>query len=306
MKFSFQNGQEAFRTYLKSEKQASSSTINAYSTDIEQFAVFVAERVGPDAGPADVDAWVIRRFLGWLNRLGQKRTSINRKLASLKAFYRFLLREKLVETNPVAQLSGLRGEKRLPRFLIYEEVNKLLNQPAATPLGLRDRAILETLYASGVRVGELVGMNLECLDLQGGYARILGKGSRERIVPLGSHAVKALRDYLTRGRPQLAARHSPPETKALFLNHRGGPLTARGVRERLTHYVKKAALTAGVSPHTFRHCFATHLLERGAGIRVVQELLGHARLTTTQIYTHLSQTKLREIYRQAHPRAYKK
>lgn len=306
MATAFQEGLAAFKLYLEGEKQASSCTVNAYRVDIEQFAAFVAERVGPEAGPADVDAWVIRRFLGWMNQLGRKKTSINRKLASLKAFYRFLLREGVVESSPVAQLSGLRKEKRLPRYLIYDEVKKLLSLPPSTPLGLRDRAILETLYASGIRVSELVGLTLSSLDLEAGYARVLGKGRRERIVPLGSHAVKALRDYLSHGRPRLAIRRNPPETTALFLNYCGGCLTTRGVRERLSHYVDKAALTAGISPHTLRHCFATHLLERGADLRVVQELLGHAQLTTTQIYTHLSQSKLREVYHQAHPRAYKK
>lgn len=302
----FQEGLAGFILYLEGEKQASTHTVNAYRVDIEQFAVFVAERVGPATGPADVDPWVIRRFLGWLNQLGQKKTSMNRKLASLRAFYRFLLREGIVEYSPVAQLSGLRREKHLPRFLIYEEVEKLLSIPGTNPLGLRDRAILETLYASGVRVSELVELNLASIDLGAGYARVLGKGRRERIVPLGTHAVKALRDYLSRGRPELAARRNPPEATALFLNHCGGCLTARGVRERLSHYVEKAALTTGISPHTIRHCFATHLLERGADLRVVQELLGHAQLTTTQIYTHISQSKLREVYHQAHPRAYKK
>ncbi|NLW07439.1 MAG: tyrosine recombinase XerC [Clostridia bacterium] len=292
-----------FILYLQGEKQASSCTVAAYRSDVEQFAAFIEERLGRNVGPADVDEWTIRRYLGWLNRLGHKKASMNRKLASLKAFYRYLLKEGMVESSPVAQFAGLRREKQLPRFLIYEEVEKLLSIPDSTPLGLRDRAILETLYATGIRVSELVGLSIVNLDLYTGCVRVLGKGRRERVVPLGQYAVKALRDYLSRGRPELAARRKPPLEDALFLNHCGGHLTARGVRERMSHYVEKAALTRGVSPHTLRHCFATHLLERGADLRVVQELLGHARLTTTQIYTHLSQSKLREVYRQAHPRA---
>jgi tyrosine recombinase XerC len=299
----FQEGLEGFILYLEGEKQASPCTITAYRADIEQFATFVYERQGPGAGPADVDTWLVRRFLGWLNQLGREKSSMNRKLAALRSFYRFLLREGKVESSPAALLAGPRREKRLPRFLSYAEVEKLLAIPAATPLGLRDRSMLETLYASGIRVSELVGLELENLDLEAGYARVLGKGRRERVVPLGSQAVEALRDYLARGRPALAARRNPPEAKALYLNHLGGRLTVRGVRERLNHYVEKAALSSGISPHTLRHCFATHMLERGADLRVVQELLGHVNLSTTQIYTHLSQARLREVYQQAHPRA---
>ncbi|MDN5345142.1 MAG: integrase/recombinase XerC [Clostridia bacterium] len=299
----FQDGLAGFLLYLEGEKLASPCTVTAYRTDIEQFAALVYERLGPQAGPAEVDSWLVRRFLGWLNQAGQKKSSMNRKLVALRSFYRFLLREGKVEHNPVALLSGPRLEKRLPVCLNYTEVKKLLAIPAGTPLGLRDRAILETLYASGIRVGELVGLDQESLDLEGGYARVLGKGQRERVVPLGKQAVRAIRDYLARGRPELAAHRNPPELTALFLNHTGGRLTARGVRERLSHYVEKAALRSGISPHTLRHCFATHLLEGGADLRVVQELLGHVNLATTQIYTHLSQARLREVYQQAHPRA---
>jgi len=292
-----------FVVYLEREKQASVCTVTAYRSDIEQFVDFIEERTGSHTGPADVDMWTIRRFLGRLNQLGQKKTSINRKLASIRAFYRFLIREGIVENSPVSLISGLRKERYLPRFLSYEEVRKLLNIPLATPLGLRDRAILETIYASGIRVGELVSLDRESIDFAAGYARVLGKGKRERIVPLGRQAVKALKDYVIIGRPKLEARKNPPETKALFLNHLGNRLTARGVRNRISRYVEKASLTSGISPHTLRHCFATHMLERGADLRVVQELLGHIQLTTTQIYTHVSQSRLREIYHRAHPRA---
>ena len=299
----FAEGLAGFITYLEGEKMASPCTVTAYRTDIEQFAAFVWERLGPTGGPADVDSWLVRRFLGRLNQLGQEKTSMGRKLAALRSFYRFLLREGQVTASPVAFITGPRRQKHLPRFLIYAEVEKLLAAPATTPLGLRDRAILETLYASGIRVSELVGLDKENLDLEAGYARVLGKGRRERIVPLGRQAVNANRDYLARGRPELARRRNPPELQALYLNHIGGRLTVRGVRERLSHYVEKAALSGGISPHTLRHCFATHLLERGADLRVVQELLGHINLTTTQIYTHISQARLREIYQHAHPRA---
>ncbi|BCV21111.1 tyrosine recombinase XerC [Moorella sp. Hama-1] len=299
----FAEALEGFITYLQGEKQASPATIDAYRVDIEQFAAFVTKRLDAKAGPAKVDIWLVRRYLGWLNQLGRQRASINRKLAALRAFYRFLLRTEQITSNPIVLLSGLRKEKKLPRYLGHGEIDKLLSIPATTALGLRDRAILETLYSSGIRVAELVGLDQEDLDLEAGYARVLGKGRRERIVPLGRYAVKTLQDYLHRGRPQLAIRRNPPEAEALFLNHLGGRLTVRGVRERLHHYVEKAALTAGISPHTLRHTFATHLLEGGADLRVVQELLGHVRLATTQIYTHVSQARLREVYQQFHPRA---
>lgn len=294
---------EGFLLYLKSEKQASPCTIEAYRVDVEQFAAFVTGRAGREAGPAAVDIWMVRRYLGWLNQAGLQRSSINRKLAALRSFYRYLLRVEQVQSSPVALLSGPRREKKLPGCLSHAEVEKLLGIPATTPLGLRDRAILEILYASGIRVAELVGLDQEDLDLVAGYARVLGKGRRERVVPVGHYAVKALEDYLYRARPELAARRNPPEQRALFLNHLGGRLTTRGVRERLSHYVEKAALRSGVSPHTIRHTFATHLLEGGADLRVIQELLGHIRLATTQIYTHISQTQLREVYLQFHPRA---
>ncbi|MGI9860406.1 tyrosine recombinase XerC [Moorella naiadis] len=300
---SFAGALAGFITFLQGEKQASPATIDAYRVDIEQFAAFVTERLGREAGPTAVDIWLVRRYLGWLNQLGRQRASINRKLAALRAFYRFLLRTEQITNNPVALLAGLRQEKKLPRYLDSGEINKLLNVPATTALGLRDRAILETLYASGIRVAELVGLDREDLDLEAGYARVLGKGRRERIVPLGHYAIKTLQDYLHRGRPELATRRNPPEVDALFLNHLGGRLTVRGVRERLYHYVAKAALTAGISPHALRHTFATHLLEGGADLRVVQELLGHVRLATTQIYTHISQARLREVYQKYHPRA---
>ncbi|PRR70501.1 tyrosine recombinase XerC [Neomoorella humiferrea] len=299
----FQEGLKGYVLYLEGEKNASPCTVAAYRKDIEQFAAFIYERCGPEAEPGDVDTWWVRRFLGWLNQKGQAKSSMNRKLAALRSFYRFLLREGKVDKSPAALVTGPRREKLLPRFLSYAEIEKLLAIPVDTPLGLRDRAILETLYASGIRVSELVSLNIENLDLTAGYARVLGKGRRERIVPLGSHAVKALEDYLARGRPSLAARRRPPETQALYLNHHGGRLTARGVRERMEHYVARAALNGGISPHTLRHCFATHMLERGADLRVVQELLGHVNLSTTQIYTHISQARLREIYQEAHPRA---
>lgn len=298
----FKKALEDFGSYLVAEKNVAPATLIAYLTDLKQFAVYVQSTLGPEAGPEEVDRTLVRRFLGWLNVLQEKKSTIARKLVALRAFYRYLLREGRVEINPVELIRSPRQEKRLPKYLPYNEIIKILEAPPPTPLGLRDRALWETLYASGLRVGELVSLNLEDVDLTRGEIRVRGKGQRERLAPLGRIAIAALKDYLVRGRPLLAAKGKSGE-KALFLNHRGGRLTSRGVRDRLDYYVKKMALAAGVSPHTLRHCFATHMLERGADLRVVQELLGHVRLSTTQVYTHVTPEHLRQVYQKAHPRA---
>ncbi|MDN5346670.1 MAG: integrase/recombinase XerC [Clostridia bacterium] len=289
--------------YLQGEKNVAGSTLRAYRADLEQFALFVEERLGAGAGPDEVDHLTVRRYLGWLHLLGRQRSSINRKIAALRSFYHYLLREGKARVNPLALISALKQRRKLPDFLPYAELVTLLEAPDQTPLGLRDRALWEVLYASGMRVGELVALNLEDVELETGYARVYGKGRRERLVPLGKTAIAALKDYLERGRPFLAGRTPSLKGQPLFVNYRGGRLTARGVRERLQHYLKLVGGKKNISPHTLRHCFATHLLERGADLRVVQELLGHARLSTTQIYTHVSQRRLREIYKKAHPRA---
>lgn len=298
----FKKALEDFGSYLAAEKNVASATLIAYLTDLKQFAVYVQSTLGPEAGPEEVDRTLVRRFLGWLNVLQEKKSTIARKLVALRVFYRYLLREGRVEINPVELIRSPRQEKRLPKYLPYNEIIKILEAPPPTPLGLRDRALWETLYASGLRVGELVNLNLEDVDLIRGEIRVRGKGQRERLAPLGRVAIAALKDYLVRGRPLLAARGEAGE-KALFLNYRGGRLTSRGVRDRLDYYVKKMALAAGVSPHTLRHCFATHMLERGADLRVVQELLGHVRLSSTQVYTHVTPEHLRQVYQKAHPRA---
>lgn len=300
----FQRALEDFASYLVAEKNVAPRTLIAYLTDLKQFAVYVQSTLGPGARPEEVDRTLVRRFLGWLNVLQEKKSSLARKLVALRVFYRYLLREGRVEINPVELVRSPRQERRLPKYLPYNEVVKILESPPPTPLGLRDRALWETLYASGLRVGELVSLNLEDVDLTRGEIRVKGKGQRERLAPLGKIAIAALKDYLAQGRPLLAARGNPRE-RALFLNHRGGRLTSRGVRERLDYYVRRVTVTTGVSPHTLRHCFATHMLERGADLRVVQELLGHARLSSTQVYTHVTPEHLRQVYQKAHPRAQK-
>ncbi|MCG0277235.1 MAG: tyrosine recombinase XerC [Thermanaeromonas sp.] len=298
----FKKALEDFASYLIAEKNLASATVVAYLTDLKQFAVYVEKTLGAKARPEDVDRTLVRRFLGWLNVLREKRTTVARKLVALRVFYRYLLREGRVEINPVELIRSPRQEKRLPKYLPYNEIVKILEAPPPTPLGLRDRALWETLYASGLRVGELVSLNLEDVDLSRGEIRVRGKGGRERLAPLGRMAIAAIKDYLACGRPVLATRGNPGE-KALFLNHLGSRLTSRGVRQRLDYYVKKTVVAAGISPHVLRHCFATHMLERGADLRAVQELLGHVRLSSTQVYTHVTPEHLRAVYQKAHPRA---
>ncbi|HBT47972.1 MAG TPA: tyrosine recombinase XerC [Peptococcaceae bacterium] len=300
----FAEALEEFASYLKGEKNAAPATLRAYLTDLKQFASFVEKKLGPAAHPGEVDHLLVRRFLGWLNGQKQQRSSMARKLVALRVFYRYLLREGIVERNPVDTIKAPRQPKRLPRYISYADLLRLLEIPVHTPLGLRDRAILETLYGAGVRVGELVNLDLDDLDLKGGHLRVMGKGRRERLAPLGAAARQALEEYLRSARPLLERKGRRPE-KALFLNHRGGRLSSRGIRDRLEHYVRKASLSARISPHTLRHCFATHMLERGADLRAVQELLGHARLSSTQVYTHVNPQRLREVYDLAHPRAVK-
>ncbi|MEW6459297.1 MAG: tyrosine-type recombinase/integrase, partial [Bacillota bacterium] len=233
--------------------------------------------------------------------------TVARKVATWRSFYRYLVRENAVRASPLAGMSAPRLKKRLPGGLYPEEVGTLLEAPdESSPTGLRDRALLETLYAGGLRVSELVGLDLADLDLKQAYVRVLGKGNRERLLPLGRYAVEALKRYLAEGRPKLLGRKKT--TAALFLNYRGDRLTDRGARLVFTSYLKRLASEVPASvgrqagPHLLRHCFATHLLEAGADLRTVQELLGHARLSTTQIYTRVSADRLQAVYYRAHPR----
>ncbi|HKE98326.1 MAG TPA: tyrosine recombinase XerC [Actinomycetes bacterium] len=299
-----------FAAHLRDERGLSANTLAAYRRDVGQFFAFAARAGSGD--PAAVDALLLRRFLAELRTRGMAAATVRRKVAALRACFRYLERRGLVPADPAADLATPRVEHRLPVVLKQREVTVLLAGPAAgDPVGLRDRAVLELLYATGVRVGELCGLRLGDVDLRTQTARVLGKGARERIVPFGVPARSALRDYLDRGRPGMLAgaggadraRAGDAAGDALFLNRRLRPLSQRDVRGLLARYRGGAGVPAGTSPHTLRHSFATHLLEGGADLRVVQELLGHVALTTTQRYTHLSKERLRRVYDQAHPRA---
>jgi integrase/recombinase XerC len=289
-----------FLNYLTYERNASLNTIAAYRDDLESFAGFLCNDYFTLARDQldlrRVDHLAVRSYLAHLARRSLRRSSIARHLSALRSFFKYLMREGIGEANPARGISTPKAEKHLPSVLQTSEIALLLEQPdLATPLGVRDRAWLELLYGSGLRIGELVGINVEDIELRARLVKVRGKGSKERIVPFGSKAEEAVRAWM-------AIRDAPDE-HALFTNHRGGRITARSVRRLFDRYVRGAALRAGVSPHTLRHSFATHLLNAGADLRGIQELLGHASLSTTQKYTHLNDWQLIEVYRKAHPRA---
>jgi len=291
-----------FLGYLEFERNASEETCRAYSADIIQFLRFI--NAGDDFNPGAVDLRTVRAFLAALREGGAGKSTIGRKLSSLRSFYKYLLREGVATENPFAAARQPRKERRLPKLLTEDEVERLLAAPPPTAFaGVRDRAILETLYSTGARVSELVGLNVGDVDLVGECVRVRGKRKKERLLPLGSYATKALRLYLNR-RDALLDRLLKTRQRALFLNRAGGRLTDRSVRRMLDKYVLQIGIGRKVSPHTLRHSFATHMLNRGADLRSVQELLGHESVSTTQIYTHLTTERLKAIYEQAHPRAH--
>jgi integrase/recombinase XerC len=288
-----------FLRYLRAERNVSPHTLNAYQSDLTLFGEFLAS-IG--AAWQAVDRNTLRRYVVSLQAEGAARATIARKLACLRSFYRFAQREAEVERNPAQHVLTPRRGERLPNVLTAQEMVSMLKVPDLnTPQGLRDRAILELLYAAGLRVSELVALDFNGIDWGRAEARIWGKGSKERIVVLGQLALTALKRYIEYGRPALAAGKS---SGALFIHRRGGRLSDRSVRELVGTYARLAGIERAVSPHTLRHTFATHMLDGGADLRVVQELLGHSNLATTQMYTHVSQQQARRIYMAAHPRAH--
>jgi len=291
---------DKFITYLIAEKNASLYTIKNYRHEIRQFLDFLKEQ-GIDSWDG-VDRYVLRRYLAWLQAEGYVKASIARRISEMRSFCRYLVREDILDTNPIRTISSPKIPKRLPNYLAPHEVEALLAAPDTTvPQGQRDRAIMEVLYASGLRVSEVVSLNLSNLDLRHGELRVWGKGGKERLALLGQPACRALTRYIRDGRPELTKENRA--TSALFLNRLGTRLSTRSVSNVLDKYAKLAGLVRRVTPHVMRHTFATHLLDGGADLRTVQELLGHASLSSTQIYTHVSQARVREVYRKAHPRA---
>ena len=291
-----------FLQYLLVERNASPLTIKSYREDLISLTQFLTDSYGRTPEPAEITPFDLRGYTAALHEAGYARTSIARRLASLRSFYRFAQREDLAESNPAKPLRNPRPDHKLPHFLSTDEVGKLLAAPSEhEPLGLRDRALLETMYSSGLRVSEAVGLNDGDLDLENGVLRIRGKGRRERLGPLGSYAMEALRRWLA---ARILHSDQPEGLEApVFVNKFGRRITTRSVGRMLEKYLQETGLDTRTTPHTLRHSFATHLLDRGADIRSVQELLGHKSLSTTQIYTHVSTANLRQAYEKAHPRA---
>jgi integrase/recombinase XerC len=290
-----------FLRHLGLEKNASAHTVKSYREDLTQALEYFRTANGGKAPAAgQLSSRRIRAYMAWLHEKGYAKTTVARRMAAVRSFFRFLCRQGTVKDNPANGLRGPRQDKKLPHFLSEADISRLLEAPPGNePLGLRDRALLEVMYSAGLRVSELVGLNLDDLDLDAGIVTVRGKGKRERLALLGAAAKKALRRWLE-DREALAARKQPT---AVFLNKNGGRLTVRSVGRLLAKYLVQVGLDLRTSPHTLRHSFATHLLDRGADIRSVQELLGHRSLATTQIYTHVTTQRLRDSYQQAHPRA---
>jgi len=283
-----------FLDYLSLQKNCSANTVKGYRRDVLQFINFLKKKKINSFKSISYEN--LLSYLGYLRNYGYSETTIGRKVASLKSFFKFLSARKIIKSNPVALLSSPKKPDRLPDFLTVEEVEKILNIPSEKNWqSLRDKAILELLYSTGIRVGELTSLKIGDIDFFQELIKVKGKGKKERIVPVGSYALKALIEYIEK-RPD-------KKEKSVFLNKYGKPLTERSVERIIDKYSKKAGIGKKITPHTFRHTFATHMLDRGADLRTVQELLGHERITTTQIYTHLTVEKLKEFYNKTHPRA---
>ena len=306
---------QSFLEHLRLNRNASRHTVLAYRSDLSQFLAFLKARVGPSAKPADVTHQHVRAFLGELYRRGNARASSARKLASVRSFTRYLRREGHLEQDLGTLVASPKLQRKIPAHLDPDEMRRLIETPdESSLLGRRDRTILELFYASGLRLSELVGLDLDDINLSSRMVRVQGKGGKERIVPFNRSAAGAIRTYLQdrkallRRRPLFAK--TKPQTRThgagrapLFVNYRGGRLSARSVDRLVRRYVARSGGKPGISPHALRHSFATHLLERGADLRVIQELLGHARVSTTQRYTHINAAHLTRLYRKIHPRA---
>jgi integrase/recombinase XerC len=305
-----------FLDYLRLERHFSDYTVKSYGADLIQFGQFLTAQIGNSesirALPGDMNCddralrcepLLIREFLAYLYAQNYTKSTTARKLATLRSFYKFLIRRGLVSVNPLSTIRTPKQEKRLPKCLDLEQVQKLLDAPGdGDLLGARDKAMLEVLYSSGIRVSELVELEMQDLDLQEGVLRVKGKGRKDRLTPIGSQAIKAVQRYFELRGQDARSQQSTHATR-VFLNKHGEPLSTRSVRRKLDKYLVQAGLDPGISPHTLRHSFATHLLNNGADLRSVQELLGHQSLSTTQIYTHLTTSRMKEAYDSAHPRA---
>jgi integrase/recombinase XerC len=293
---------DGFIRYLRFERNASDLTLKSYSEDLDSLLEFFAEVAGEIPEPGEVTISLLRAYVSYMHECQYARATIARRLACLRSFFKFCLREQWVESNPATALRTPRAGRKLPHFLTTEQINRLMQTPPADePAGLRDRAILETMYSGGLRVAELVGLNVEDWDRDTDILRVIGKGRKERMAPLGRFATAALDSWLAVR--EIDPKASESNRRAMFLNRSKTRLTTRSVGRMLEKHIKVAGLDSHTSPHTLRHSFATHLLDGGADLRSVQELLGHKSLTTTQIYTHVSTKRMQETYEQSHPHA---
>jgi integrase/recombinase XerC len=309
----------AFLEHLRLNRNASAHTAAAYESDISQFLGFATQHLDTsNLEPGHLQLGTIRAFMAELYRQGHARASVARKLSALRAFGRFLRREGLIDSDPASLAASPKRERKIPAHLSIDEMTRLLEMPdVSDPLGCRDRAILEMFYASGLRLSELVGLDLEDVNLRARMVRVMGKGAKERLVPFNSATESSLREWLKvravlRANPNsertpesrgAQARSRAQSREPLFLNFRGARLTGRSVQRLVARYVASCSTRFGISPHALRHSFATHLLQRGADLRAIQELLGHVQLSTTQRYTHVNAAQLLDVYRKAHPRA---
>ena len=306
---------KAFLAYLKLNRHLSPHTVRAYDGDVTQYLAFVASETGKKMsalGPADLDMQSVRSHIAELNKAGKARASVARKLSGLRTFIKYLRREEVLDHDPAAMAVAPKRDQTIPTHLSEPEIARLIESPdSGDPLGRRDRAILELFYASGLRLSELVAIDLEDLNLSGRMVRVLGKGGKERLVPFNQSALAAIRAWMN-DRARILAERAPradartrksAAADPLFINYRGTRLTGRSVDRLLRRYVTRCSARLGISPHALRHSFATHLLQRGADLRAIQELLGHARLSTTQRYTHVNAAQLIDVYRKSHPRA---
>lgn len=290
---------ERFIHYLAVERGLANNTLESYRRDLTHFMKFLKQNNSLDMN--QTRRATIISFLAELQRKGKATSTISRNLASIRAFFGFLLRDGLIDGDPTLNLESPKMEKRLPKVLSIEQVEALLMSPDVSRVsGLRDKAMLELLYATGIRVSELVSLNVDDVNLNMGFVKCMGKGNKERIIPLGSLAEKYVNQYLDRARNKLLRDRKEP---ALFLNHHGRRLSRQGFWKIIKKYAQLASIEKEITPHTLRHSFATHLLENGADLRSVQEMLGHADISTTQIYTHITKTRLKEVYEHTHPRA---
>jgi integrase/recombinase XerD len=288
-----------FINYLAVERGLAQNTLESYGRDLHQYYAYL--RNSNLEVIKDSNRNTILNYLNALQNKGKAVSTISRNLAAIKSFYQYLVREHYLEKDPAANLESPKLEKKLPKILSIHEVEELLRQPNGfLPTGLRDKAMLELLYATGIRVSELIALNISDVNLDMGYIKCYGKGSKERIVPLGSIAAKCVQEYMAKGRVKLIRTYDEP---SLFVNHHGNRLTRQGFWKIIKKYAQEANITKEITPHTLRHSFATHLLENGADLRSVQEMLGHADISTTQIYTHVTKNRLKEVYDKAHPRA---